>query len=80
MNANELSQIVLALSNVIEKSFTLAEANAERRHKETMYSLETSRIVAQAEARLKNAQASEIESRIQTPQDQDPRQKSYMSH
>lgn len=62
---NELVQLVTALSGVIEKSFNFAENNAERRHKEAMYSLETSRIVAQAEARLKNAQASEIEARVQ---------------
>jgi hypothetical protein len=64
MNANELNQIVLALSNVIEKSFALAEANAERRHKERMYELETNRLEAQASAHLKNAQAAEIEARI----------------
>jgi hypothetical protein len=65
MNSNDLITVITALSGVIEKSFTFAEANAKRRHEETMYQLETNRIVAKAEAHLKDAQASEIEARLQ---------------
>ena len=65
MNTNELCTIITALSDVVEKSFALAEANAKRRHEEVMYQLETARITANTEARLNNAKAAEIESRVQ---------------
>lgn len=67
-NSTNTATIVAAmqlLTSVIEKGFALAEANAKRSHEETMYSLETSRIQANAQARLANAQALEIENRVQ---------------
>lgn len=65
MNVAEISQIITALSGVIEKGFNYAEANEQRRHKERMFELETSRFAVQAEADLKKAQAEEIRHRIQ---------------
>jgi len=66
-NSNTAAVFMAAIqmiNSTIEKSFSLAEANAQRRHEEAMYKLETDRLVAQAEAHYKNAQALEIESRL----------------
>jgi hypothetical protein len=65
-NTAAIMMVAQMITSAIEKGFALAEANAKRAHEETMYSLETSRITAQAQARLADAQASEIEFRIQT--------------
>lgn len=64
-NTAAIVAAIQLINSVIEKGFILAEANAKRSHEETMYSLETSRIQAQAQARLANAQAAEIENRIE---------------
>jgi hypothetical protein len=67
MNPNDVnnSAMVIALCSALEKVLSTIDKNLERQHQETMYSLETDRLVAQADIRLKNAQASEIEARVQ---------------
>jgi len=57
MNISEFSNLVTALSGIIEKSFALAEANAERRHKENMFSLQTERVRVDADAEKLRAEA-----------------------
>lgn len=64
-NAAVYMAAIQLIQSTIEKGFALAEANAQRRHEESMYSLETARIEAQANARLTNAQAAEVEARVQ---------------
>jgi hypothetical protein len=65
MNEANNAGMVIALCGALEKVLSTIDKNLEREHQERMYELETNRLVAQADIRLKNAQASEIEARVQ---------------